>query len=78
MEETTTGESINLGDFQQLLEKLEASKMRQKRQESVEGRRNLFSQGIANVMSNFWFLLFNRPWLAAMTSQELLMMIGLT
>ena len=56
MEETTTsttGESINLGDFQQLLEKLEASKMRQKRQESVEGRRNLFSQGIANVMSNF-------------------------
>jgi len=46
-------EGIDLGDFQSLLDKLEESKMRQKRQEAVEGRRNMFSQGIANVMSNF-------------------------
>jgi len=46
-------EGIDLGDFQALLDKLEESKMRQKRQEAVEGRRNMFSQGIANVMSNF-------------------------
>tara|TARA_Y100000004_G_C8938886_1_gene423269 strand:+ start:1068 stop:1217 length:150 start_codon:yes stop_codon:yes gene_type:complete len=46
-------ESVDLDDFQKLLDKLEQSKMRQKRQESVEGRRNVFAQGLANVMSNF-------------------------
>jgi len=49
----TSGDSVNLTDFQQLLDKLEESKMRQKRQESVEGRRNVFAQGLANVMTNF-------------------------
>jgi hypothetical protein len=39
--------------FQQLLEKLEGSKGRQKRQESTEGRRNIFAQGLASMMSNF-------------------------
>jgi hypothetical protein len=28
--------------------------MRQKRQESVEGRRGTMAQGLASMMSNFW------------------------
>jgi len=39
--------------FEQLLERLEASKGRQQRQKSVEGRRDIFSQGLAGMMSNF-------------------------
>ena len=39
--------------FQDLLEKLEASKKRQQRQKSVEGRRDIFAGGLANMMSNF-------------------------
>lgn len=44
---------FDISKFQQLLDKLEASKGRQKRQESLEGRRDQFAAGIANVMSNF-------------------------
>jgi hypothetical protein len=44
---------VNLTDFQALLERLESSKKRQKRQESVEGRRNIYAQGLASMMSNF-------------------------
>ena len=39
--------------FQDLLEKLEGSKKRQQRQKSVEGRRDIFAGGLANMMSNF-------------------------
>jgi len=39
--------------FQDLLDKLEASKKRQQRQKSVEGRRDIFAGGLANMMSNF-------------------------
>tara|TARA_Y100001938_G_C8075818_1_gene425999 strand:- start:404 stop:568 length:165 start_codon:yes stop_codon:yes gene_type:complete len=39
--------------FQQLLSKLEGSKKRQQRQKSVEGRRDIFAGGLANMMSNF-------------------------
>jgi len=39
--------------FQDLLEKLESSKKRQQRQKSVEGRRDIFAGGLANMMSNF-------------------------
>ena len=39
--------------FQDLLDKLEASKKRQQRQKSVEGRRDIFAQGLAGMMGNF-------------------------
>jgi len=35
------------------INRLEASKGRQQRQKSVEGRRDIFSQGLAGMMSNF-------------------------
>ena len=44
---------FNIDRFQQLLERLESSKGRQQRQKSVEGRRDIFSQGLASMMSNF-------------------------
>lgn len=44
---------FDIAKFQQLLDKLEGSKGRQKRQESLEGRRNIFAQGLASMMSNF-------------------------
>ena len=46
---------FNLDQFQQLLERLEASKGRQQRQKAVEGRRDIFAQGLASMMGNFWF-----------------------
>ncbi len=45
--------SVPLTDFQALLDKLEGSKKRQQRQKSVEGRRDIYSQGLASMMSNF-------------------------
>ena len=45
--------AVDLETFQQLLDKLEGSKKRQKRQESVEGRRDIYSTGLAGMMSNF-------------------------
>ena len=45
--------TVPIDDFQQLLQKLEASKMRQQRQQSVEGRRDIYSQGLASMMGNF-------------------------
>ena len=59
-EETTdtlnydTDASVDLTTFQALLDKLEGSKKRQQRQQSVEGRRDIYSQGLASMMSNFW------------------------
>ena len=50
---TDTATDFNIDRFQQLLERLEASKGRQQRQKSVEGRRDIFSQGLASMMSNF-------------------------
>ena len=44
---------FDIAKFEQLLERLEGSKGRQKRQESLEGRRNIFAQGLASMMSNF-------------------------
>ena len=43
----------DLTQFETLLGKLEGSKMRQQRQKSVEGRRDVFSQGLASMMNNF-------------------------
>ena len=45
--------SVNLTEFQELLDRLEGSKKRQQRQKSVEGRRDIYSQGMASMMSNF-------------------------
>jgi len=44
---------VDLNTFQQLLDKLEGSKKRQQRQKSVEGRRDIYAQGLASMMSNF-------------------------
>lgn len=44
---------FDIDKFQQLLDKLEGSKGRQKRQESTEARRNIYAQGLASMMSNF-------------------------
>lgn len=44
---------FDINRFEQLLNRLEASKKRQQRQRSVEGRRDIFSQGLAGMMSNF-------------------------
>ena len=50
----STGEAtVPLKDFEQLLSKLEGSKMRQQRQKSVEGRRDIYAQGLASMMGNF-------------------------
>jgi hypothetical protein len=43
----------NIAKFQDLLNRLQRSKMEQARQSSVEGRRGTFAQGIASMMSNF-------------------------
>ena len=45
--------SVDLTQFQELLHRLEDSKKRQQRQKSVEGRRDIYSQGMASMMSNF-------------------------
>jgi|3_EtaG_2_1085321.scaffolds.fasta_scaffold21951_2 5'-deoxynucleotidase YfbR-like HD superfamily hydrolase len=39
--------------FEQLLASLEGSKKRQTRQKSVEGRRDIYAQGLASMMGNF-------------------------
>tara|TARA_B100000575_G_C22917367_1_gene532377 strand:+ start:44 stop:232 length:189 start_codon:yes stop_codon:yes gene_type:complete len=44
---------FDISRFEDLLNRLEASKKRQTRQRSVEGRRDIFAQGLAGMMSNF-------------------------
>ncbi len=48
-----TSKDFDIDRFEQLLNRLEASKKRQQRQKSVEGRRDIFSQGLASMMGNF-------------------------
>jgi hypothetical protein len=48
-----TSKDFDINRFEALLKRLEASKGRQQRQKSVEGRRDIFSQGLASMMSNF-------------------------
>ena len=52
-DDQTTDNYFDITRFQDLLDKLEASKKRQQRQKSVEGRRDIFAGGLANMMSNF-------------------------
>lgn len=44
---------VNLGEFEQLLSKLEASKIKQLGEKSREGRKDIFATGLAGMMSNF-------------------------
>lgn len=50
---TNTDDYFDINRFEQLLNRLEASKGRQQRQKSVEGRRDIYTQGLASMMSNF-------------------------
>ena len=52
-ESTFGAKSFDIGEFEELLGRLEASKGRQQRQKSVEGRRDIFAGGLASMMSNF-------------------------
>ena len=52
-DESTNDNYFDLDKFDSLLGKLEESKKRQQRQRSVEGRRDIFAQGLAGMMSNF-------------------------
>ena len=45
---------FDITKFEQLLDRLEASKGRQQRQKSLEGRRDIFATGLAGMMGNFW------------------------
>ena len=44
---------FDIENFDKLLGRLEGSKKRQQRQRSVEGRRDIYAQGLAGMMSNF-------------------------
>jgi len=44
---------FDINKFQELLTRLEGSKGRQQRQKSLEGRRDIYAQGLAGMMSNF-------------------------
>jgi hypothetical protein len=50
---TDAATNFDLNNFDALLNRLEGSKARQQRQKSVEGRRDIFQQGLAGMMSNF-------------------------
>lgn len=45
--------AFDIKKFQELLSKLEASKMKQQKQKSEQGRQDIFAQGLASMMGNF-------------------------
>jgi hypothetical protein len=47
------GAKVDIKTFSELLKRLEGSKKRQQRQRSVEGRRDIYAQGLASMFSNF-------------------------
>lgn len=49
----TADDYFDINKFEQLLQRLEGSKGRQQRQKSLEGRRDIYAQGLASMMSNF-------------------------
>ena len=76
--QSSTEDYFDIDKFQQLLDKLEGSKGRQKRQESLEGRRNIFAQGLASMMSNFWSILSRyKQWPVACLQVKPMLMTGL-
>ena len=68
MSSTPTGQGtaddyFDINKFEQLLNRLEGSKGRQQRQKSLESRRDIFAQGLAGMMGNFWFfIIVDKPW----------------
>lgn len=52
-QENVGDDYFDINKFENLLTRLEASKGRQQRQKSVEGRRDTFAAGLSNMMSNF-------------------------
>jgi len=48
-----TEDYFDINKFEELLSRLEASKGRQQRQKSLEGRRDIFATGLAGMMGNF-------------------------
>ena len=53
MGQSGTEDYFDITKFEELLNRLEASKGRQQRQKSLEGRRDIYAQGLASMMSNF-------------------------
>ena len=51
--QTDTDNYFDITKFEELLNRLEGSKGRQQRQKSLEGRRDIFAQGLASMMGNF-------------------------
>lgn len=45
--------AFDIGEFEGLLSRLESSKMRQETGKQEQQRRNIMSQGLASMMSNF-------------------------
>ena len=56
-EDQATGTEFDINRFQELLDRLEASKKRQVTQKGQIGRGDIYAQGLASMMGNFWFLL---------------------
>ena len=52
-QQANTENYFNIQQFENLLGRLEASKKSQQRQKSVEGRRDTWAAGLANMMGNF-------------------------
>lgn len=53
MGQSGTEDYFDITKFEELLNRLESSKGRQQRQKSLEGRRDIYAQGLASMMSNF-------------------------
>lgn len=51
--QTGSDDYFDITKFEELLNRLEGSKGRQQRQKSLEGRRDIYAQGLASMMSNF-------------------------
>ena len=51
--QATGDDYFDIAKFEDLLGRLEASKGRQQRQKSLEGRRDPWAAGLANMLNNF-------------------------
>ena len=51
--QSTGDDYFDIKKFEDLLGRLESSKGRQQRQKSLEGRRDTWAAGLANMMNNF-------------------------
>lgn len=51
--QSSTEDYFDITKFEELLNRLESSKGRQQRQKSLEGRRDIYAQGLASMMGNF-------------------------